>query len=53
MDLETATAIVETMVDRISKPWDEDYLSAEEKYEALKVALGCMNSMMYIKKVIR
>lgn len=53
MDLETAAAIVETMVDRISKPWDEDYMSAEEKLEALKIALGCMNSIMFLKKVIK
>ena len=48
MDLETAIAIVETMIDG-----DDEYIFSEEKHEALEVALGCMNSIMYIKKVIK
>lgn len=48
MDLETAMAIVETMIDG-----DEEYIFSEEKYEALKIALGCMNSIMFLKKVIK
>lgn len=51
MDLETALQIVETMIRTQDQAWDEDYLS-EDEYEALKVAVNCINSVLYIKKAI-
>lgn len=51
MDLETAMAIVETMIEAQNQVWDEDYLS-EDEHKALIVAMGCMKSIWYAKKAI-